>query len=76
MTVLEPTVLPLIENALKDLRYGSVQLIIHNGLLVRVERVERIHLSSASQKGDIADRADRKPMKICVQTDPFRGGKP
>ncbi len=35
-----------IRKALKDLRYGTVQLIVHDGQLVRIERTERIRLSS------------------------------
>ena len=46
--MLEPSVLPAIERALKDLRFGSVHLIVHEGQLVRVERVERIRLTDTS----------------------------
>ena len=46
--MLEPSVLPAIERALKDLRFGSVHLIVHEGQLVRVERVERIRLTETS----------------------------
>ncbi|GEM_PF-3424424 len=35
-----------ITHALKDLRYGSVHLVVHDGRLVRIERVERIRLPS------------------------------
>ena len=44
--MLETRLFALIEKALKDLRYGSVQLVVHNGQLVRIERVERIRLPS------------------------------
>ena len=34
-----------IEQALADLRYGSVQLIVHEGQIVRIERTERTRLT-------------------------------
>ena len=42
---MDPAVLPAVERALQGLRYGSVQLVIHEGKLVRVERIERVRLS-------------------------------
>ncbi len=36
--------LPTLQNALKDLRHGHVQIVVHEGEIVRIERVERIHL--------------------------------
>lgn len=33
-----------IREALKGLRYGTIQLTVHEGKLVRIERVERIRL--------------------------------
>lgn len=36
---------PIIKEALKDMRYGTVQLIVHDGQLVRIERTERIRLT-------------------------------
>ncbi len=40
----EPTLMPTIQQALKDLRHGHVQIVVHEGQIVRIERVERIHL--------------------------------
>ena len=35
--------------ALKDLQYGSVHLILHEGRVVRIERVERIRLTGSPE---------------------------
>ena len=43
---MESTLLaPAIARALKNLQFGSVQLIVHEGEVVRIERVERIRLT-------------------------------
>ena len=34
----------MIERALKDLRYGTIQMVVHEGKIVRVERLERIRI--------------------------------
>ena len=34
-----------IERALQGLRYGSIQLVIHDGNLVRIERIEHTRLT-------------------------------
>ena len=36
--------MPAIQEALKGLQYGHIQIVIHDGDVVRVEKVERIHL--------------------------------
>ena len=36
---------PALEQALRDLRYGTVQVVVHDGQIVRIERVERIRLT-------------------------------
>ena len=46
--MLEPTLLPALERALQDLQFGYVQLVIHEGRLVRIERVERVRLTGPS----------------------------
>ena len=45
--MLSPTIARQIESALRELRYGSVQLVIHDGQVVRIERIERISLPAA-----------------------------
>ena len=34
-----------LRTALKDLQYGSIHLIVHEGKVMRIERVERIRLT-------------------------------
>lgn len=43
---MQEPLIPLIQKALEGLRFGSVQLIVHEGQLVRIERLERIRLPS------------------------------
>ncbi len=40
----DPAVISAIDRALEGLRYGTVQLTVHDGKLVRIERVEKIRL--------------------------------
>ena len=51
MNGLEPPVLSLLQEALKDLRFGTVQLTVHDGKLVRIERLEKIRLPTESIGG-------------------------
>ncbi len=39
---------PALERALRDLRYGTVQVVVHDGQIVRIERMERIRLTEPS----------------------------
>lgn len=41
----------LIRRALKDLDYGHVQLVVHEGKLVRIERVEKIRVPTGETGG-------------------------
>lgn len=67
----EPPLLQTIQNALRDLRFGTVELIVHEGHVVRIERIERIRLPSDSQEtkptpsmgGLISTRASQPPFK-------------
>ena len=43
-----------LERALRNLRYGTVQLVVHDGQIVRIERMERIRLTD----GHGSDQAD------------------
>lgn len=38
-----------LERALRGLQYGSVQLVVHEAQVVRIERVERIKLTDSSE---------------------------
>ncbi len=46
----ESVLLPVIEKALHGLRYGYVQLVVHDGQLVSIERVEKIRVPSEIPK--------------------------
>lgn len=48
----DASILPAVERALKGLDYGAVHLTVHDGHVVRIERIERMRLtdSSGSQK--------------------------
>ena len=50
---------PAIDRALKDLQFGSVQLIVHEGEVVRIERVERIRLPTVPPAYPVTGTADR-----------------
>ena len=41
-----------VEEALRDLRYGTVQLIVHDAQVVRIERVERIRVPADPEQED------------------------
>ncbi len=43
-----PSWLRAVEQALRALRYGTVQLVVHEGQIVRIERLERIRLTDPS----------------------------
>ena len=48
--MLERGVTSTIERALHNLHFGYVQLVIHEGQLVRIERVERIRLPARAEQ--------------------------
>ena len=50
--MLSPTLTQQLEHALRGLRYGSVQLVIHDAEVVRIERIERIRLPAAPGESD------------------------
>ena len=47
-TELTPSVLQQIEKAVHSIRYGTVQLTIHDGRVVQLEKVEKVRLGSLS----------------------------
>ena len=55
-----------VEHALQGLAYGSIQLIVHDSRVVRIERIERIKLTEPSEASSTTIRP----------TDPLRGGLP
>jgi hypothetical protein len=40
----EAQVIRLILNAMREIRYGSVQIVIHDSKVVQIDKVERIRL--------------------------------
>lgn len=46
----------LVARALRDLRYGSVEVVVHDGRVVQVERREKLRPSAIRRggKGDVA----------------------
>ncbi len=41
-----------VENALRNLAYGSVHLVVHEAQVVRIERLERIKLTGSPEVPD------------------------
>ena len=39
-----------IQNALKDLRFGSIEITVHNAQVVQIERKEKFRLQNVSPK--------------------------
>ena len=46
---LSPAIIKELESALRTLRYGSIQLVVHDAKVVRIERIERIRLTDPSE---------------------------
>ena len=46
---LTPVMLRQLEHALRGLEYGSIQLVVHEAKVVRIERVERIRLTDSPE---------------------------
>ena len=42
----EQTLIEKVRQALKGLRYGTVELVVHEGKLVRIERMEKIRINT------------------------------
>ncbi len=47
--MLPPETIRHLESALRGLRYGSIQLVVHDAQIVRIERIERIRLTDPSE---------------------------
>ena len=41
-----------IQNALHGLRFGSVEITVHNGQVVQIERKEKFRLQQPNQRGN------------------------
>ena len=63
--MLAPTITREIERALHGLRYGSIQLVIHDAHVVRIERIERIRLTDSSEASDNGVGRPTTSMEVC-----------
>lgn len=41
---------PLVHEALRGLRFGSVEIVVHDGRVVQIERRERLRLDAAGRR--------------------------
>ncbi len=55
----DTALISVIDRALKDLQYGTVQIVVHEGKLVRVERIERLRIPSDQTMGSTAYHGDQ-----------------
>jgi hypothetical protein len=44
----EPDWLAIVQSHVKSLRYGVVQIIVHDGRVTQIERTEKVRLNSAA----------------------------
>ena len=51
-----------IEQALRGLRYGTIQLVVHEAQVVRIERIERIRLTGSPEAFSDQPRGRPTPM--------------
>jgi len=51
----EPEWLALVRAQVRDLRYGVVQLVVHDGRVTQIERTEKVRLAS-----DRTDKASKQ----------------
>ena len=47
--MLTPPLVDRLEAALRHLEFGAVHLVIHEGKVVRIERIERVRLTDSSE---------------------------
>ena len=47
--MLTPPLVDRLEAALRHLEFGAVHLVIHDGKVVRIERIERVRLTESSE---------------------------
>jgi hypothetical protein len=65
----EPNLGPTVLRALRGLRFGSVEIVVHDGRVVQIERRERVRLVPAGDRppdrrgrgNDPTPRTDRAP---------------
>jgi hypothetical protein len=47
-------------DAVRDLRFGTIEVVIHDGRVVRIEKLEKIRLEVDPSAGDVAAAADNR----------------
>jgi len=55
----ESALFSAIKQALKNLRYGTIQLTVHEGKLVKIERVEKIRIPTIPLEEDLTGDSGR-----------------
>ena len=60
--MMSPAVCEHLEQALRGLRYGTVQLVVHDAQVVRIERIERIRLTGSPEAFSDQPRGRPTPM--------------
>jgi len=65
-TMLSTVITQELEAALRGLRYGSIQLVVHDGKVVRIERVERIRLTDSSEAIQTVTGKPTPSMEDCL----------
>jgi hypothetical protein len=46
---LNPTILEQIAKAIRSIRYGTVQIVVHDARVIRLEKTEKIRFDQADQ---------------------------
>jgi len=49
-TGLDERVLQRVADALKDLRFGSIEVVVHDGKVVQIERREKVRIDTSSMR--------------------------
>ena len=63
--MLPPSLRVQLEHALRNLRYGTVQLIVHEAQVVRIERMERIRLTGSPEALETQLGRPTPPTEVC-----------
>ncbi len=63
--MLERHVSQRIEQALKDLEHGSVQLVVHDSQIVRIERIEKVRLTVSAEAIKSQVRQPTDSPEVC-----------
>ena len=63
--MLPPDTIERIERALRGLQYGSVQLVVHDAHIVRIERTERTRLTVSPEAFRDTDGQSTDSSEVC-----------